>query len=400
MAETQGAGGGGVTPTVHIKHGDVIAELRKLEAQSVQCVVTSPPYWGLRDYKIPPSIWGGDEACAHEWQNHRYYTEKSAGKSGAEAFSEAGEANAQRLKEARWRSDDTCTQCGAWRGCHGLEPTPELFVRHEVLIFAEVWRVLRDDGTLWLNLGDSYARQGGTTDNTTDERGRELAHLNDEQKRMTSVPSGFKPKDLCGIPWRVALALQAWGWYLRSDIIWHKPNPMPESVTDRPTKAHEYIFLLTKNERYFYDAEAVKEPVSGTAHPRGDGVNPKAKMPGANSRVHRTHIGSAPQSRQNESFSAAVRGLVDSRNKRDVWTVATQPYSEAHFATFPPDLIRPCVLAGSRVGDTVLDPFGGSGTTGQVALEYGRSAILIELADHHIPLIEKRTAVHPTLSLA
>lgn len=225
----------------------------------------------------------------------------------------------------------------------------------------------------------------------------------------------------------LAFALRADGWYLRKDIIWAKSNPMPESCTDRPTTAHEYIFLLSKSRHYFYDAEAIKEPVTGNAHARGDGVNPKAayktpdgwdtssgdgghgsihragrekgKSPGANSRVNVTHTGSAPQSRQNESFSAAVRGLVDNRNKRSVWTVATSPYPEAHFATFPAELITPCILAGTRPGDIILDPFGGSGTTGMVALQFGRSATLIELNAEYVKLIHKRCAITPGLAL-
>jgi len=187
---------------------------------------------------------------------------------------------------------------------------------------------------------------------------------------------GQKAKDLLGIPWRVAFALQAAGWYLRSDIIWSKPNPIPESVTDRPTKAHEYIFLLSKQERYYYDAEAIKESVSGTAHARGSGVHPKSAEPGSGIK-------------QNSSFSAAVRHLVDDRNKRSVWHVATQPYSGSHFATFPEALIEPCILAGSRPGDLVLDPFIGSGTVGAVCERFGRRWVGTDL--NYQGLAKKRT---------
>jgi DNA modification methylase len=212
------------------------------------------------------------------------------------------------------------------------------------------------------------------------------------RKPRFNTPEGLKPKDLVGIPWRLAFALQDAGWYLRSDIIWSKPNPMPESVTDRPTKAHEYIFLLTKSAKYFYNADAIKEAATGNAHARGNGVNPKAKMPGANSRVHVTHTGAKPQSRQNESFSAAVCGLVDERNARTVWTIGTQPYAEAHFATFPEELPRRCIMAGSREGDTVLDPFLGSGTTAAVAVRLGRQYIGIELNEDYAELAKKRIA--------
>jgi DNA modification methylase len=184
------------------------------------------------------------------------------------------------------------------------------------------------------------------------------------------------------MPARLALALQADGWYLRSEIVWHKPNPMPESVTDRPTKAHEMIYLLAKQERYFYDAEAIREPSSGTAHARGNGVNPKCSQPG---------IGI----KSNTSFSAAVHDIVEIRNKRSVWTIATQPYAEAHFATFPEEIPKLCILAGSRVGDTVLDPFAGSGTVGKVALELGRRAVLIELNPAYVELARERTFVTP-----
>lgn len=329
--------------------GDWIEQLRTLPDKSVHCCVTSPPYWGLRDYGKPGQL--------------------------------------------------------------GLEKTPEEFVAKVVEGFHEVRRVLRDDGTCWVNLGDSYARNGG-------ERGggsRELLHLEGKQKRMLSVPDntyGLKPKDLVGIPWRVAFALQADGWYLRADIIWHKPNPMPESVTDRPTKAHEYIFLLSKQERYYYDCEAVKEEVSGGAHAR-------LKANGANSRMILERAAGKERSKpnpsrsnirklarpgigvkNNTSFDEAMRVMPKMRNRRTVWTVATAAYKEAHFATFPPKLIKPCILAGCPSGGTVLDPFFGSGTTGQVSLELGRSCIGIDLSDEYLELAMDRTNVTPSLPLA
>ena len=279
-----------------------------MEAGSVNCCVTSPPYFGLRDY-------GNDEQI-------------------------------------------------------GLEETPEAFVESLVNVFREVKRVLADDGTLWLNLGDSYAGSGrgpaGNLGSKNNER-----HMEDKHSCLT--PKGLKPKDLIGIPWRVALALQADGWYLRQDIIWSKPNPMPESVTDRCTKAHEYIFLLSKSPKYFYDADAISEPAIYAGDDRG----------------------SRTDSRRGTECNSMSGKTGETRNKRSVWEVTTKPYSGAHFATFPPDLIKPCILAGCPAGGTVLDPFGGSGTTGMVALELGRSAELIELNPAYVEIIEGRTHVTP-----
>jgi len=285
----------------------------------------------------------------------------------------------------------------------GLEPTPEEYVAKMVTVFREVKRVLRDDGTLWLNLGDSYAGSGkgpaGNLGTTHNERWL-------EHKHSAIVPNGLKPKDLVGIPWRVAFALQADGWYLRSDIIWHKPNPMPESVTDRPTKAHEYIFLMSKRERYYYDGESIKETASPDTHARyargrsdhhkwadgGPGNQTIAKSfehmrkPGVNPKAAMNIAGS----KQNESFSNAVKDIVENRNKRTVWTVATHPYPEAHFATFPPELIKPCIKAGCPEQGIVLDPFMGSGTTAEVCCNHGRQYIGIELNPEYIVLAQDR----------
>ena len=320
-------------------NGIIRADARQLPiaAESAQCVVTSPPYWGLRDY-------GQD-------------------------------------------------------GQIGLERTPEEYVETMRGVFREVWRVLKPDGVCWLNLGDSYAgaRRGpeedlstlsGTRKNQEASRAGQRAMTVSRRRDDHPIPrsdgavAGLKSKDLVGMPWRVAFALQADGWYLRSDIIWAKSNPMPESVTDRPTKAHEYLFLLTKQGRYFYDAGAIKESVTGNAHARGNGVNPKAaKIPaGWNSGPggHDT-ISGRYRPKQNASFSAAVAGLVDSRNKRSVWSIPTQPYPEAHYATFPEEIPETCIRAGSRAGDIVLDPFFGSGTVGRVAERLGRRWIGCDL---------------------
>jgi len=290
--------------------GDCRETLKQLPDQSVQTCVTSPPYFGLRDY-------------GHDGQI-------------------------------------------------GLEQTPQDFVDQLVSVFREVKRVLRDDGTLWLNLGDSYC---GTGDKGDYKDPKYAEGRNAQSKSITKKLNGFKSKDLIGIPWMVAFALRADGWYLRQDIIWHKPNPMPESVEDRCTKSHEYIFLMSKYPKYYYDNEAIKEPckddwgtrdrTNGKYHNEGSGLHPHAGL--------------------EKSYTKA--------NKRSVWSVNTQSFRGAHFATFPEELIQPCILAGSRSSDVVLDPFGGSGTTGKVALEYGRKAILCELNPEYVEIIKQRTNV-------
>jgi DNA modification methylase len=317
-----------------ILHGNCLDVLKTLEPESVQMCVTSPPYWGLRDYGVDGQI--------------------------------------------------------------GLEDSPELFIEQMVAVFREVRRVLKKDGTLWMNLGDSYAgsSKGRNSDGIhyclTDLQASNKGAVSGKLKK--SQAEGLKPKDMVGIPWLVAFALRADGWYLRQDIIWHKPNPMPESVRDRCTKAHEYIFLFSKSERYFYDFEAIKEPVTGNAHDRGSGVNHKLRTPSGWDTGPGSHKGLSGRykPKQNESFSAAVTGLVEKRNKRSVWTVPTHPFPEAHFATYPPALIEPCILAGSKAGDIVLDPFFGAGTTGLVAQNNERKYIGIELNPEYIKIAEKR----------
>ena len=398
-----------------IIHGDTLTVLRdRFADESVQCVVTSPPYYGLRDYKIPPTIFGGDSSCAHRFKKTVISTDVGKG-NWAQGMNGRGEVQPGGVQVKRQgvkgRQSLGWCRCGAWSGCLGLEPTPQLFIDHLVEVFREVRRVLKKDGTLWMNLGDSYANDtkwGGATG------GKHVAALHGEPVGRRKRLTGLKPKDMVGMPWRVALALQADGWYLRADIIWHKNNPMPESVTDRPTKAHEYLFLLSKSARYYYDADAIKEPASGTAHIRGTGVHGKCfgwaegpgshraidhaqlkgKTPGKFSRIHvdrdPAHLLTAKQPRQNASFSAAVKGLVDSRNKRSVWTIPTQPYRDAHFATFPEALVEPCVLAGSRPGDIVLDVYAGSGTVPSVAKRLGRRGVGIELNAEYVAMAERR----------
>jgi DNA modification methylase len=286
--------------------GDCRTILPTLPEASVQCCVTSPPYFGLRDY-------------GHDGQI-------------------------------------------------GLEQTPDAYVAEMVAVFREVRRVLRDDGTLWLNLGDSYAKEGGKHSNQSrhwDGRESDPGAMH-HTRHVDNIGGGFKPKDLLGIPWRVAFALQADGWYLRQDIIWHKPNPMPESVTDRCTKAHEYVFLLSKSARYFYDAGAIAEEVTASTVARV--TQPTLAQQAGSDRV---------PGKTNGNMKAV--GNTETRNARSVWTITTKPFKGSHFATMPPELAGRCIKAGSAPGDTVLDPFGGSGTTAAVAVAHGRRAVLCEL---------------------
>ena len=528
---------------IRILEGDCRLVLPTLAAGSVQVCVTSPPYWGLRDYGT--GAWeGGEAGCDHS---------HFLGGNGAASSKQVSNNGTQ-----KYQYREECGKCGARRIDQqmGLESTPEEYIANMVAVFREVWRVLRDDGTLWLNMGDSYASSGTVNNDlvTSSNLSRHGANgfnpkMVGQTKRRAPTPTGLKPKDLCMMPARVAMALQApwysgsikderdriwlaamldaegcmfihrrkegqhngqgyfrqndnfgpgveisntheaiiqrvmsivgkgsictqgseensrrkqllyrWnlrtteskelirelypylvakrhqarilygcppsgeqaksahisliamhrglppvidfkdppscfepGWYLRSDIIWNKKNPMPESVTDRPTTAHEHIFLLAKQERYYYDNEAIREPQSESTLIQHRG------KPTANYE-HRSLAGA--MTRKDADTKTLVNGEGRfkngfDRNKRSVWTVATQPYAEAHFATFAEDLIKPCILAGSKPGDTVLDPFAGSGTTGKVALELGRRAILIELNAAYVALAERRTNVTP-----
>nr|GGG64594.1 methyltransferase [Virgibacillus oceani] len=306
-----------------ILQGDSLTVLKTLPDQSIQTCITSPPYYGLRDYGVDGQI--------------------------------------------------------------GLERTVTEYVENLVFLFREVKRLLKDDGTLWLNLGDSYA---GSGKGAWKEKNKQKHHYvpDPESPQVKIKHDGFKPKDLIGIPWRVALALQEDGWYLRSDIIWNKPNAMPESVTDRPTKSHEYIFLLSKSPNYNYDHESIKESaIYGTQDVRGSNG---AFGPQQNYRRSDKPRGSFDGKHGSESF----RAIRDTRNKRSVWTVTTKPFKHAHFATFPLDLIEPSVLAGSRENDLILDPFFGSGTTGLAALEHNRNFVGIELNPEYIKIAKKRLA--------
>jgi site-specific DNA-methyltransferase (adenine-specific) len=429
---------------IKVLNGNCLDVLSKLPEQSVNTCITSPPYYGLRDYGT--AEWkGGDDGCDHQVGRFEH---------------KASDKQKSNTASAGHQARDVCPKCGAIRKDKqlGLEETPEEYVENMVAVFREVKRVLRDDGTVWLNLGDSYSSNHttGTKDSDTGWKHGKLSK--GYHARAGGSGIGFlKTKDLIGIPWRVAFALQADGWYLRQDIIWHKPNPMPESVTDRCTKSHEYIFLLSKSLKYYFDNEAIKEDaVRYGSIPKGKKYSSEL----ANENIFAKHT--------RETLNE--KPVAEKRNKRSVWTVTTKPFKGAHFATFPPDLIEPCILAGcpeeicvecgtpyeremevievepkeninisnnrkefdSSMGGggtslkghsghfkedgtpvvtpkkdlgfkkqcqcesnetkagTVLDPFGGSGTTGLVADRNGRNAILIELNDEYAEMARDR----------
>jgi DNA modification methylase len=463
--------------------GDALGVLRGMESESVNCVVTSPPYWGLRDYGT--AKWsGGLEECDHRQEAPRFNGPKQT------VAQVSGYASKAESHDRAY-----CPKCGALRvdSQLGLEKTPAEYVEKMAAVFREVRRVLRADGTLWLNMGDCYATGAGAVGEHPGggERGArwrgEITRYRDERRRPHGQPKnnghglpqvgrvgsnraqrgdgnervpfgpmtqpnrmpieGLKTKDLVGMPWRLAFALQADGWWLRQDIIWSKPNPMPESVTDRCTKSHEYVFLLSKSERYYFNQEAILEPCSPSTHARlsqdvqsqigserahaggktnGDmeavGRTPasyKGIVPGrdggpgqerrsTNDRRPKawdvdmgsnwTLVAGQPRkladpgsgTKNNCSFDSAMAIMPEKRNKRSVWEVTTQPFPEAHFATFPEELIKPCILAGCPAGGTVLDPFFGSGTTGLVASANGCNYIGIELNPGYIEIARRR----------
>jgi len=377
-----------------VEQGDVLERLAAMPSESVNCVVTSPPYWGLRDYGT--ATWtGGDPACDHLAVN-RPRNDTTNGNTGGHFA--VGSRGTQPAKEYRQQFRDACGKCGATSLDQqlGLELTPAAYVARMVEVFAGVRRVLRSDGCCWINLGDSYAgswgaqsREGyaevGQLEGGSMLSARQIAAHPKGQTGTGSLKNtpGLKNKDLVGIPWRVAFALQADGWWLRSDVIWAKPNPMPESVTDRPTRAHEYLFLLTKSARYAYDADAIAEDaISGLDM----GVlRSRVRTDGEFVTWHAPSI----QKRQDAGIDSRIAGD-GRRNKRTVWTIATEPYAAAHFATMPTALVEPCILAGCPVGGVVLDPFVGSGTVILEALRHGRRAIGFDLSSAYCDLARAR----------
>lgn len=342
-------------PSVRFHEGDAIAVMRTLPDESVHCIVTSPPYWNLRDYGVAGQI--------------------------------------------------------------GLELTPEEFIERLVAVFREARRVLSKTGVAWVNIGDTYVQSGGKgAQGQTGDRA-DRRHTLTPTSKFPPFPDHLPPKSLMGMPWRLAFAMQADGWLLRQEIIWHKPAPMPESALDRCTKAHEPVFMFTRSGKYHWDPEAMREPVTGGAHRRGPAPTPAGWATGSSphhavvhqtSQQHRkTAPGVTPKSaepgsriRANDSWHASVTDLVESRNRRSVWTIPAEPCPDAHFATFPRALVRPCILASCPPNGIVLDPFAGTGTVGVVAVETSRSAVLIDLNPEYLAIARRRVAAtQPGLAL-
>jgi DNA modification methylase len=346
-----------------IEFGDCREIMRKWASQGVkaQTCITSPPYYGLRDYGT--AKWeGGDPSCEHSISMPTKWNDPKRG------------TNVLRPEVGhRGGSSSNCHLCGAKRIDEqlGLEDTPEEYIKNMVEVFRCVWDVLEDDGTLWVNIGDSYCNSNGFARASPEyqREGRNNMPANDRKLDKLHA-TGLKTKDLIGIPWMLAFALRADGWYLRQDIIWSKPNAMPEPVQDRCTKSHEYIFLLSKSHKYHYDIEAIQEPAIYAGDDRGSRFD----------------------SRRGTEANSVSGKTGEFKNKRSVWTVTTKPYSGAHFAVFPTELIEPCILAGAPLGGIVLDPFMGSGTTAQVAQDLGRQYIGCELNPEYGKLQKKRTA--------
>ncbi len=387
-----------------LKIGDSLETLKNMESGSVHCVVSSPPYWGLRDYGT--GTWeGGDPDCSHK---------KAEGWSTAKSTL-SGQGSKTHLGHQLEGYGSKCRKCGALRVDKqlGVEDTPEKYVSNILAVFMEVHRVLREDGTLWLNLGDTYNTRPASTG---------ISFRRDRKKVMPvtrTLDGTLQQKNLIGIPWRVAFALQDSGWILRSEIIWVKSNPMPESVTDRPSKSHETIFLFSKSQQYYYDNEAIREPIAassfvrvtqpnwenqeGSARAEAGGKingNMKAIVRKSGNKARKPRPGAPDNHPGAQAGSIPWEG--STRNKRDVWTVSTKPFKDAHFAVFPIDLIEPCVLAGCPRDGVVLDPFAGSGTTGVAAMKHGRRFIGIELNEEYGKIAQKRLkdgAAQPTLDL-
>jgi len=407
--------------------GHALDRLRELADESVHQIVTSPPYWGLRRYGTSPQIWSGDGPVCdgdHDWHASRWQHPSMVRDRAEERFSRGPQSKANRELEG-----DTCRTCNAWRGELGLEPTPELFVSHLVTIFREARRVLRSDGQLWLNLGDSYWGGKGASGACRVEQAHKRIKSLTRPSQCIGEKGQIKPgdgrhptikhKDLVGIPWMAALALRDDGWYLRSDIIWHKPSCLPESVRDRVTRAHEYLFLLTKRPRYFFDSVAFREPCKSSPSDLKRMLEGKPRAGGK-------HV-LGPERAKEETNAASLRksGSVGSpygRNRRSVWSIAPSGFRGKHFATFPLKLVEPCILAGTSAkgccpscgapyqregqGDlwqpgcrcdagepipcTVLDLFNGAATTGVGALKHGRRYIGIDLKAEYIEMSEAR----------
>ena len=347
---------------IDIKIGNCLDVLKELPRDYFHTVVTSPPYYGLRDYNTGTWV-GGDPNCPHK----RLSKISKDTATGHKGMHEQGNV----VGDAIYRQE--CPICGAKRQDDqiGLELTPQDYVRRLVEVFREVRHTLREDGTVWLNLGDSYHNYRADGQQVKQTVSTTRQDFPESSPHRANKIQGLKQKDLMGIPWRVAFALQEDGWYLRQDIIWHKPNPMPESVQDRCTKAHEYIFLLSKNSHYYFDHVSIQEEAKDW------GTRDRS-----NGKYHNEGTGLSPHTGLEKSY--------ETKNKRSVWTVTTKPYKEAHFAVFPTELIEPCIKAGCPEDGYVLDPFGGSGTTGLVADRLNRNATIIELNKYYIEIAQNR----------
>ena len=351
--------------------GDSREVLKEFPDKCIDTCITSPPYWGLRDYGT--STWvGGDKDCSHRRDTKK--SDKCI--TGHKNFDEM-----LGVGDAIYKSE--CKRCGAKRvdSQIGLEDEVNDYIEQLVDVFGEVHRILKDDGTVWLNLGDSYSgstgKSGGVSKIQSVKRQLDTGSIG--SLRPAKV-AGLKRKDLIGVPWRAAFALQKYGWYLRQDIIWHKPNPMPEPTKDRCVKSHEYIFLLSKNPQYYFDADSIKEP---------------SVTPNTGTSWKQRKLDGEPMRHGLQGAAAVGAGnfkTYEKRNKRSVWTVPTKPYAGAHFATFPPELITPCIKAGSREGGIVLDPFMGSGTIAEYSKKLGRLYTGVELNEEYHALINERTS--------
>jgi DNA modification methylase len=348
---------------IKILHGNCIDKIKELDDNSIDCVVSSPPYFGLRDYGT--AQWkGGNPNCSHAY-----------GRNTRGGLSDFQKNNKGSFGDEAVKSGECCKLCGAKRidEQFGLEKTYQDYLANTVKVFETFKPKLKDTATIWWNVGDSYSSGKRTSTTNQSLRGNKNYGVT-----RTPVQNGIKEKDLLMIPNRVAIALQDAGWYIRSEIIWHKPNPMPESVRDRPTSAHEKIWLITKSKKYYYDADAIREPLAASSLNR---LNQDIKNQKGSTRGN-------GGMKSNGNMKAV--GNKETKNKRNVWTVTTKPCKEAHFATFPKDLIEPCIKAGCPEGGLVLDPFGGSGTTGIVAAQNNRNAVLIELNQKYIDIAKKR----------
>lgn len=367
----------------NVIQGDCIEVLKTIPDETIDCCVTSPPYYGLRDYGTGKWI-GGNPDCPHR---------RLSKQSDKTITGHAQKELAGNVGDAIYKT--VCPLCGAVREDKqiGLEETPEEYINKLVDVFHEVKRVLKDDGTLWVNIGDSYWGSGSRGWDFTGKftQASELQANSKGTINLSNIPklvgdyNGIKNKDLIGIPWMLAFALRNDGWYLRQDIIWHKPNPMPESVTDRCTKSHEYIFLLSKRSHYYFDHEAIQEKAISQDVDVLSQIKFGGKKYGENKdKKYAIYSG--------QTYNPNVKNRYVMRNKRDVWDVSVKPIKKAHFATFPEKLIEPCILAGSRVGGVVLDPFFGSGTTGRVSVSLNRNYVGIELNPEYIEIANERTS--------